>query len=122
MIRKIETGSIWLANLNPNKGVEPGKIRPVLILQSQDLLNISHSSTIIVPMTTQLNAATRREDNYPLRIRIHAQDNLKKESDLLVDQVRSIDNVRLIELLAKVTHKQLQIIYAAVREVMGMDD
>lgn len=122
MIQKIEIGSIWLANLNPNKGVEPGKTRPVLILQNQGLLNISHPSTIIVPMTTQLNAAAHNEDNYPLRIRIHAQNNLKKDSDLLVDQVCSIDNVRLIDLLSKVTHKQLQIIYAAVREVMGMDD
>jgi len=118
MIQKIETGNIWLANLNPNKGVEPGKVRPVLILQNQALLDIAHPSTLIVPLTTNLV-----DHIYPLRVRIHAKDDLKKDSDLLVSQIRAIDNRRLISgPLTKVTHKQLQVIYAAVREVMGMDD
>lgn len=122
MTQKIETGSVWLANLNPNKGVEPGKVRPVLILQNQGLLNMGHPSTVIVPMTTQMDAANPDEDNYPLRVRIHAKDKLKQNSELLIDQVRAIDNVRLISPLTKITHKQLQTVYAAMREVIGMDD
>ncbi len=34
-----ERSEIWLANLNPGRGTEPGKMRPVLIVQSQALLN-----------------------------------------------------------------------------------
>ena len=35
-------GEIWLANLNPQRGTEPGKTRPVLIVQSQALLDVGH--------------------------------------------------------------------------------
>ncbi|MDA1107469.1 MAG: type II toxin-antitoxin system PemK/MazF family toxin [Proteobacteria bacterium] len=40
-------GSVWLAHLNPGRGTEPDKIRPVLIVQSQALLEADHPSTLI---------------------------------------------------------------------------
>ena len=85
-------GEIWLANLNPGKGTEPGKIRPVLIIQCQELLDICHPSTLIIPLTTNLI-----DDTVPLRLRIPAGKKLAKDSDLLVDQMRAIDNKRLVE-------------------------
>jgi len=85
-------GEIWLANLNPGKGTEPGKIRPVLIIQCQELLDVNHPSTLIIPLTTNLI-----DDAEPLRLRIPTGGRLKKDSDLLVDQVRAIDNQRLID-------------------------
>lgn len=84
-------GDIWLANLNPQQKSEPGEIRPVLIIQNQYLLDANHSTTIIVPLTTNLI-----NDAEPLRIRINAEDELEKDSDLLIDQVRAIDNKRFI--------------------------
>lgn len=118
MIQKIKVGEIWLANLKQNKGVEPGGIMPVLILQNQGLLDTACSSTLIVPLVTDLI-----DNAYPLRVRIYAQDNLKKDHDLAIDQIRAIDNIRLMQdPLTKVSHQQLQHIYAAVREVTGMDD
>ena len=85
-------GEIWLANLNPGKGTEPGKIRPVLIIQCQDLLDVDHPSTLVIPLTTNLIDAAE-----PLRLRIPAGKKLKKDSDLLIDQIRAIDNKRLID-------------------------
>ena len=41
---------LWLANLNPGKGTMMGKVRPVVIVQT-DLLNGDHSSTIVCPLT-----------------------------------------------------------------------
>ena len=46
MTRAIKHGTIWLANLNPQKGTEPGKTRPVLILQDQALLDAGHPSPV----------------------------------------------------------------------------
>ncbi|MDX8406071.1 MAG: type II toxin-antitoxin system PemK/MazF family toxin [Mariprofundus sp.] len=83
---------IHLANLNPGKGTEPGKTRPVLIVQEQALLDVDHPSTLIIPLTTQLI-----DDAEPLRLRIPAADKLNKTSDLLIDQLRAIDNRRLTE-------------------------
>ena len=85
-------GEIWLANLNPGKGTKSGKIRPVLIIQCQDLLDVSHPSTLIIPLTTNLI-----DNAEPLRFRIPAEERLIKDSDLLVDQVRAIDNKRLVD-------------------------
>ena len=85
-------GSVWLANLNPGRGTEPGKIRPVLIVQSQALLEADHPSTLIVPLTSRLI-----DDAEPLRLRLPAQAGLDKDSDLLFDQLRAIDNQRLIQ-------------------------
>jgi mRNA interferase MazF len=110
-------GEIWLANLNPGRGTEPGKIRPVLILQNQALLDADHPSTLIIPLTTSLI-----DDAEPLRQRITAQGSLDRDSDLLVDQLRAIDNKRLIEgPLLRLDDKALRPVYRAVAEVLGVE-
>lgn len=115
MIPKINHGEIWLANLNPSRGTEAGKYRPVLILQNQALLDIAHPSTIIIPLTTHLI-----DNAEPLRIRIKAQDNLEKDSDLLIDQIRAIDNKRLIKgPLACCAQNLMEQIYTAINNVIG---
>jgi mRNA interferase MazF len=113
----LNNGEIWLANLNPSKGTEPGKTRPVLIVQNQALLDIKHPSTLIIPLTTNLI-----ENAKPLRIRIKAKDGLEKDSDLLIDQIRAIDNLRLSRgPLTKLNDTKLNIVYESICEVMGME-
>src|SRR5207244_7415328 len=85
-------GEVWLVNLDPPRGTEPGKTRPVLIVQSQALLDAGHPSTLIVPLTTVLVA-----DAEPLRIRLAPTGKLGRESDLLIDQLRAIDNKLLVK-------------------------
>lgn len=85
-------GEVWLADLNPRRGTEAGKTRPVLIVQAQALLDADHPSTLIVPLTTRLVAGAE-----PLRVRIRAAGSLKKDSDALIDQLRAIDNGRLVQ-------------------------
>lgn len=110
-------GEIWLANLNPGRGTEPGKIRPVLILQNQALLDAEHPSTLIIPLTTNLV-----DDAEPLRLRIAAQGSLNKDSDLLVDQLRAIDNKRLIDgPLLRLDDEVMVLVYRAVGEVLGLE-
>jgi len=111
-------GEIWLANLNPGRGSEPGKTRPVLILQNQALLDADHPSTLVIPLTTNLV-----DEAEPLRIRIAASNKLDKDSDLLIDQLRAIDNTRLTEgPLHRLNDSTMRHIYTAVVEVMGMEE
>jgi mRNA interferase MazF len=113
----LRRGEIWLADLNPPKGTEPGKTRPVLIVQSQALLNAGHPSTLIVPLTTKLV-----EDAEPLRIRILAAGRLPKASDLLMDQMRVIDNGRLVKgPLLRLSHVQMKQIGSALLEIVGIE-
>ncbi len=100
---KIEKFHIYLADLNPRMGSEPGKIRPVVVLQT-DLLNNIHPSTIICPLTTKVIKG-------PDILRVHLpkkETNLDHDSDILVDQVRAIDNRRFLKHvgLLKQGHRQ----------------
>jgi len=116
MSRKFRYGAVWLANLNPGRGTEPGKIRPGLIIQNQALLDAQHPSTLIIPLTTKLV-----EDAEPLRIRIKAREGVERDSDLLIEQIRAIDNKRLIQgPLLQLDDDFMQLVCKAVCEVMGM--
>ena len=96
---KIEQFDIWLANLNPAKGTEPGKTRPVVVLQT-NLLNEFHPSTIICPITTNVSPGAEI-------LRLHLKKvQLQKPSDVLIDQIRAIDNKRLIKRLGELTKDQ----------------
>lgn len=96
---KIEQFDIWLANLNPSKGTEPGKTRPVVIVQT-NLLNEFHPSTVICPITTNIN-----EDVELLRVHLK-KTQLHKPSDILVDQIRAIANKRFIRKVGQLTKDQ----------------
>ena len=116
MTRKLEHGGVWLADLNPQRGTEPGKTRPVLIIQHQALLDAGHPSTLVIPLTTRLI-----EDAAPLRLRLSARERLERDSDLLIDQIRAIDNQRLIKgPLTILGAEDRSRIYLAILEVMGI--
>jgi mRNA interferase MazF len=83
-------GHLYVADLNPRFGTEPGKVRPVVVVQI-DALNRSHPSTIICPLTTKIAGFEN-----PLRVALpKAVSGLNRPSDVLVDQIKSIDNRRL---------------------------
>ena len=96
---EIRQFDIWLANLNPGKGTEPGKTRPVVVVQT-DLLNDTHLSTLICPLTTNIQPKLEY-------LRVHlSKGQLESLSDVLVDQVRAIDNSRFISKLGRLTQNQ----------------
>ena len=89
---KIRQFDVWIADLNPQMGTETGKIRPVLILQT-DLLNSDHPSTIVCPITTNVQP----ESNILIVHLKKGMAKLKENCDIMIDQVRAIDNKRLIK-------------------------
>jgi len=114
----LKRGEIWLADLNPTHGTEPGKTRPVLIVQSQALLDAKHPSTLIIPLTTNLV-----DEAEPLRIRIPASGRLSRDSDLLIDQLRAIDNQRLIKgPLARLKPTLMDRVAEAIHEVLDLEE
>ncbi len=86
----IERGGVYLANLNPNKAKEPGKVRPVIVIQTNVLNEVDHPTVIVVPLTTKII-----EDTFPLRFRLLPRGELKKESDAMCDQLRAITTQRI---------------------------
>lgn len=93
---KIEKFHIYLADLNPRLGTEPGKIRPVVVIQT-NLLNNTHPSTIVCPLTTNIV-----KEAEVLRVHIPKRESdLDYDSDILVDQIHAIDNKRFKRHLGK---------------------
>ena len=89
----IKQCEIWIADLNPQIGTEPGKTRPVLVLQTDLLNKIPHPSTIICPLTTNVE-----KDADILRVHLKkGMANLNEDCDVMIDQLRAIDNTRLIK-------------------------
>ena len=110
---EIKQFDIWLADLNPTIGTEPGKTRPVVVIQT-NLLNDTHSSTLICPITSKVN-------NEIQLLRIHLKKGqLEKQSDVLIYQIRAIDNKRLIKKLSKLTREQSQKLKANIRIVLDL--
>ena len=88
---------IWIADLNPQIGTETGKTRPVLIVQTDLLNKIPHPSTIICPITTNI-----QKDAEILRVHLKkGMANLHEDCDVMIDQIRAIDNKRLIKKVGK---------------------
>jgi mRNA interferase MazF len=112
---KIKQFDIWLADLNPPSGTEPGKVRPVLIVQT-DLLNKIHLSTLICPITT--NVILEAEV-----LRVHLQKGMSKlteDSDVLIDQVRAVDNKRLIKRLGAIPGELHDLVRNNLRAVLDL--
>ena len=110
---KIKQFEIWLADLNPTLGTEPGKTRPVAIVQT-DLLNDSHLSTIICPITTNVKPELDL-------LRVHlSKVQLPKQSDILVDQIRAIDNRRLLQKLGRLNKEQTQRLKTNLKIVLDL--
>lgn len=98
---KIEKFNIYLADLNPRMGTEPGKIRPVAVVQT-DLLNGVHPGTIVCPITTKVI-----KDADVLRVHISGRESgLAAESDILVDQIRAVDNRRFKKHVGRLSRPQ----------------
>ncbi len=94
---------IWIADLNPRFGTEPGKKRPVLVVQT-DLINKIHPSSLICPITTKV---IPKSDI--LRVHLKKKEgNVKSNCDIMIDQIRAIDNSRLIKKVGKIPVNKIE--------------
>lgn len=108
-------GWVYMADLNPPRGTEPGKVRPVVALQT-DQLAVKHPSTIVAPLTTNVVAHARL-----LRVHLKSGEaNLSADCDVMVDQLRAIDNRRLRRALGAVPVRRLQEIEASIAVLLDL--
>lgn len=88
----IRKGDIFLADLEPVRGSEQGGVRPVLIIQN-DTSNKYSPITIISAITSKIF-----EKEFPTNVFLSKKDSgLDKDSTVLLNQIRTIDKLRLIK-------------------------
>jgi mRNA interferase MazF len=87
-------GVLYFADLSPRAGTEPGKVRPVLVVQTDLLNQAGHPSTWVLPCTTRLTGENLLRVVLPRGIAGN-----REECEVMVDQSRAIDNRRLVRAL-----------------------
>ncbi|MGZ5427966.1 MAG: type II toxin-antitoxin system PemK/MazF family toxin [Thermoanaerobaculia bacterium] len=112
---RIRRGFLYLADLSPRLGTEPGKVRPVLVIQT-DLLNESgHPSTWILPCTTRLSGENLLRVPLPRGIAGNRED-----CEIMVDQSRAIDNQRFVRALKALPNALLREVEGKLRLLAGL--
>ena len=99
-------GDIVTVNFNPKKGHEVGKIRPAVVISDEDANSVL-DTLILLPLSTDL-----LDDVEPYRMRIQARDKLKQDSDILINQIRTLSKQRIGEKIAKLIDNEYELLIA----------
>lgn len=113
----IKQFEIWIADLNPKIGTEPGKTRPVIAVQTDLLNRVKHPSTIICPITTNVKKGSEI-------LRVHLEKgiaNLHQDCDIMIDQIRAIDNKRLVKKIGKLPKDLSEIVSENLRIILDLE-
>ena len=111
---EIKKWNVYLADLNPRFGTEPRKTRPVVVVQT-NLLNNQHPSTIICPLTTHIHP---QSDILRVHLR-KGEAGLIEKSDVMVDQLRAIDNRRFIKRLGMIGRLNQKILAENIQIILN---
>jgi mRNA interferase MazF len=114
---QIKQYEIWIADLNPQIGTEPGKTRPVLTIQTNLLNKIPHPSTIVCPITTNVKKGSDI-------LRVHLKKgtaNLHQACDVTIDQVRAIDNKRLTKRIGILPDELIELVKDNIMIVLDLE-
>ncbi|MHB1105755.1 MAG: type II toxin-antitoxin system PemK/MazF family toxin [Lutibacter sp.] len=108
---------IWIAVLNPQIGTESGKTRPVLVVQTNLLNSIPHPSTMVCPITTNV-----QKDSDILRVHLKkGTANLQENCDVMIDQIRAINNTRLVKKVGNLPNELINKIKENIAILMDLD-
>ena len=108
-------GEIYVADLDPVVGSEQGSRRPVLIIQN-DVGNQYSPTTIVAAITSQLSPKI-----YPTEVRVKAGNGgLDKDSAVLLNQVKTIDKIRLEKRLGELSAGMIKRVDEAIKISLGL--
>lgn len=112
---KIERGGVWLAELDPTRGHEIRKTRPVVVV-TNDIANLKSSLVTVIPLTSQ-----KLDRIFRIDVLMEGVAGLDRPSKTLVDQIRTLDKTRLVKRLAKLPDKLMAQIDERLRIHLGLD-
>ena len=99
--------NVYLVNLDPTVGHEIKKTRPCLVI-SPDEMNHNIDTIIVAPMTT-------KSHSYPTRIPVKLEG---KQGWIVLDQIRTVDSIRLVKHLGKITKKEVSEVKRVIKEML----
>ncbi len=113
-MQTIKRGEIYYADLSPTIGCEQDGIRPVIIIQN-DTGNYFSPTTIVAAITSRKTKA-----KLPTHVEI-TTNGLKKKSTVLLEQLRTLDKLRLIEYVGEAETEEMEKINKALATSLGIE-
>lgn len=107
--RAIERYTIYLADLDPTRGGEIAKTRPVVVV-SRDEMNRNLDTVVVCPLTTSLHPRWRS------RIQIVCA---RRKAEIAVDQIRTISKERLGKRLETLKPEEAAEVRRLISEMYG---
>lgn len=112
---EILRGEIYYADLSPVVGSEQGGVRPVLVIQN-DVGNKYSPTVIVAAITSKLSKA-----KLPTHIELDKDKyNLPKDSVVLLEQIRTLDKMRIKEKVSVLDEKTMQRVEIATMISLGI--
>lgn len=102
---EIKQYQIILVNLDPTVGSEIKKTRPCVVISPNEM-NKYLQTVVVAPMTSQ-------SKRYPTRVEVRRND---KDGWIVIDQIRTIDKVRIVRVLDKLSTKEVDNLKSVIRE------
>jgi mRNA interferase MazF len=109
---RISRGDIVWADLEPARGKEQARLRPVLIL-SQDVFNERSGTVIAMALTTQPQRA-----GFPLTLELESP-KLSKKSWVKISQIRNLSTERLTSKIGRATPEEMNLVIEGLGEIIG---
>ena len=108
--------NVYLARLDPAKGAELGKLRPVVVLTDQSILDIDPPLVFICPLSSQSNSQYNS-----LHVTLKQRESLKVVSYALVEHCRAISRKRILsERIAQLTPSEIEMIVHRLTRLIGL--
>ncbi len=98
---------VYLVNLDPTVGHEIKKTRPCVVISPNEMNN-NIRTVIIAPMTT-------KSRSYPTRVPVRFDG---KNGWIVLDQIRTVDNIRLVKKMGKISPKAVKEIKNTIQEML----
>jgi len=105
---EVKRFDVFLISLDPTKGHEIKKTRPCVVVSPNEM-NDNISTVIVAPMTS-------KGRSYPTRIKCIFQGI---QGQVVLDQIRTIDKIRLIKRLGSLSPKTQAHILKALGELFS---
>ena len=104
-------GELWLVDLGM-----AAKVRPVLVIQSDALVEAGSPTIAVLPLTTHIQPTLKL-----LRIPLAPRDRLQQACQVLVDQPRTFDRRRIGDgPLTRLTSSEMDAVERGLRVALGM--
>ena len=116
MVERLSRGGIYLARLDPAKGAEIGKLRPVVVLSAAEVLAVDSPLLFICPLSSRSDPAFSA-----LHVALPPRDGLKVSSYALVEHCRAVSRRRVLGgRIGQVTDEELTLVLHRLQRLVGL--